>query len=277
MKKRLRSMYKMGKTGMLKIIMTSSNTSEMLHRVRYFQELSRYDRVLLNQIDSSKKVIAGHKNTLESRLEELSEVREEKAMEQKALLAEKESHEKVLEDIRSQREAYLAMITELENAQKRLAVIMEQLIGRRKEAEVELERGVKVAFEKRKGRLPWPLVGDIVRQYGKIVHPVYKTVTTNTGIDIRADEGQVVRSVAQGKVAVIHWIRGLGKLLVIDHGGGYSTIYARMATITVTEGQAVEYGTVLGTVGKGGDIGESRLHFEIRKLAEPLDPRTWLE
>ncbi|MBD3346887.1 MAG: peptidoglycan DD-metalloendopeptidase family protein [Chitinivibrionales bacterium] len=277
MKKRLENMYKMGNAGLLQIIMTSSSMSDMLHRVRYFQELSRYDQVLFHQIDSTKGVIEEHRDTLETRLAELSAAKEEKTHEQKLLMSERKSQQNMLQEIRSQREEYMAMVQELEAAQEKLAAIMKSLIGQRKEAESELQQGRQIAFEKRKGELPWPVIGDIVRGYGKIVHPVYKTVTTNTGVDIRADEGSAVRCVAPGKVAVIHWIRGLGKLIVIDHGGGYSTIYARMGTISVTQGQNVDFAAVLGTVGKGGHVGESRLHFEIRNLASPLDPRKWLE
>jgi murein DD-endopeptidase MepM/ murein hydrolase activator NlpD len=111
--------------------------------------------------------------------------------------------------------------------------------------------------------------------FGKIVHPVYKTVIMNNGVDIGVKEGQTVQCVAPGAVIHVGFMRGLGQMVIIDHSAGYMTVYAQLQNVSVSVDQKVQAGTVLGQVGSTSK-GPS-LHFEIRKSTDPLDPSEWLE
>jgi septal ring factor EnvC (AmiA/AmiB activator) len=169
------------------------------------------------------------------------------------------------------------MVRELEAAQKELNVLIEQLEQRRVKARTEYERGLTVKIEEHKGKLPWPVSGEIVKGFGKIVHPVYKTVTVNNGIDISAGKGETVQCVAPGRVVYIGRMRGLGKFIVVDHSGGYLTIYGHLDAVRVVLEQSVDFGTELGTVGESGSLSGAKLHFEVRKSTASLDPTEWLE
>lgn len=278
MEGRLRSMYLASPTRvpeglrMLDIVLFSGGVDEMLHRARYFQELNRYDRMLLRQIDSARAVIAERTAQVEKRLAQLGQLRDEKDRERRTLVSQEKTHRDLLVSIQSQRKAYEDMVGQLESAEAQVRQIIETLARQRTKAKTEIDRGLKVAFEKRKGKLLWPVQGTVVQEFGRIVHPVYKTVTMSSGIDISGSPGQAVRCVAQGKVVHVGALRGLGNLLIVDHGGGYLSVYANLAVIGAAKEQQVEYGTVVGTTGKNG-----RLHFEVRKLAEALNPREWLE
>jgi septal ring factor EnvC (AmiA/AmiB activator) len=276
MKKRLRAMYKAGPVLLPQLLLSSSTVSDMLHRARYFGELGRYDRQLVARIAATRERIAGDKVARELEKKRQSALKRAKESEYEAFVEEQASREKLLEEVRSQKDSYVKMIHELESAQKELQDIVAALESKRKTTRTPYEKSLNATFEKRKGSLPWPVDGGVVNGFGRVVHSVYKTVTMNTGIDISATKGEKVHCVAAGKVAYVGWMRGLGKLVIVDHGGYYTT-YARLEEALVAKDAKVEPGAVLGLVAESQTFEEPKLHFEIRKSTEAMDPAEWLE
>jgi len=276
MRKRLRSIYKTGQSDLPHVVLTSQNMSDLLHRVRYFEALHRYDRRLLARIDSSRSSIRTRKEVLEKVNAQLSALKKEKESEYGALMEEQSQRQALLEGVRNQKNAYEAMIRDLEAAQKELKQIVSMLEVKRKKARSPKDQGFLVSFEKRKGGLPWPVNGAVLLEFGKVVHSIYKTVIMNTGIDIGAQKGGNVRCVASGKVAYVGWMRGFGKFAIVDHGGYYTT-YAHLDEVTVEKDDDLKSGSILGTVEDPGATGSAKLHFEIRKSTDALDPLDWLE
>lgn len=277
MKKRLRDIYKTGRPELIEIIFTSGNVGDMLSRVKYFQELNRYDKMLLRSIDSTRAVVINNKQRLEEEQEQLTFSKSSKKAEKEELEKESKQREVVLVEVKTEKKAYMAMVEELEQAQKELSLLVKRLARKRKKAEDEFKRGLKVAFEKRRGNLHWPVDGKVIREYGKIVHPVYKTVTMSNGLDIRVQKGEKIFCVAPGRVDYIGWMRGYGKFVILNHFGGYLSIYAHLDKINVLENQEVKYGDELGLAGETGSLNGPKLHFQIRQSSETLDPRKWLE
>ncbi len=277
MKQRLRDIYKTGRPSIIEIILTSATVTNMLHRIKYFQELNQYDRKLIREIDSTKTKVLVHKEKLEKDQEELVALKTEKEVETKSLKKEKGQRRNLLKEVQAEKKAYAAMIKELEQAQRELNFLVTRLQEKRKDAKLEYERGLKIAFKKRQGKLPWPADGSVMREYGKIVHPKYKTITMSNGIDIKAIKGVKVFCVAPGQVDYIGWMRGYGKFVIVNHFGGYLTIYAHLERIDVKMDQEIKYGQPLGIVGETGSLNGSKLHFQIRQAAETLNPRKWLE
>jgi murein DD-endopeptidase MepM/ murein hydrolase activator NlpD len=132
-----------------------------------------------------------------------------------------------------------------------------------------------LAFEKRRGKLRWPVSrGTIQAHFGNQIHPVLKTVTQNTGIDITTPSGSDVYAVADGEVAVLSFIPGFGNVLILNHGNGFRTVYAHLSDVTVSESQRITEGTVIA---KSGDtVAGAILHFEIWKEREKQNPEWWL-
>jgi septal ring factor EnvC (AmiA/AmiB activator) len=277
MKNRLRYIYKTGQLTLPQILLTSRDVSDMLHRVRYFEVLNHYDRKLLGQIDSARSGIQTRKTSLEKEHRQLSLLKQEKGKEYGELVEEQGARQKLLDNVRSQKIVYASMIRDLEAAQKELKNIVAMLESKRKKVRTAKEQGMQSGFEKRKGSLPWPVEGAITAEFGKVVHSVYKTVIMNTGIDISAGKGEKVRCIASGQVAYVGSMRGFGTFAIVDHGGYYST-YAHLEEIVVEKDEEVKSGSILGVVGgDSGIFGETKLHFEIRKSTEALDPVDWLE
>jgi len=118
--------------------------------------------------------------------------------------------------------------------------------------------------------------GKIIKKFGTNVHPVYKTKTINNGIDIKASEGEQVTTVAEGEVMYIGQIGGFGNFLIVGHGGGYYSLYANLASIAVKKGDTVTMGGTIGIAGDTGSFEGTKLHFELRKERQVLDPTKWL-
>jgi murein DD-endopeptidase MepM/ murein hydrolase activator NlpD len=109
--------------------------------------------------------------------------------------------------------------------------------------------------------------------FGYRIHPVYKTMRMHTGIDFTAPIGTPVYATGDGVVAGnADGYSGYGKLIVINHGYGYSTFYAHLSKINVKPGQRVKRGDVIGLVGTSGISTGPHLHYEVRKNGEPINP-----
>jgi murein hydrolase activator len=137
------------------------------------------------------------------------------------------------------------------------------------------EENETTSLLERKGKLIWPVnSGHVVAEFGNHVHPVLKTITTNTGIDISTKDDTPVRSIAAGEVALIHWLPSYGNLVIINHGHGFRTVYAHLDEINVIVGQQVSEGEVIA---KSGDsVSGDMLHFELWDEKEKQNPRDWL-
>ncbi|MDR3321920.1 MAG: M23 family metallopeptidase, partial [Synergistaceae bacterium] len=126
------------------------------------------------------------------------------------------------------------------------------------------------------GRLAWPLRGAITSPYGSRIHPVFKTRTTHTGLDIDGNKGDPVRAAADGEILYTGWLRGYGQVVIIDHGGNLTTVYAHLSGIDTTENAKIKTGDKIGRVGSTGVATGNHLHFEVRVNGNTTDPLTYL-
>ena len=274
MKKRLRNAYMAGEMSRLQMLLSVKNPTEFVHRARFFQDLNRYDKELAASIRENITAVNETRRSQETHKVDLVKLLAGKQKEQLALVDEELQRRTLLDEVRTKRGASEAMVAELEEAHRGLNELIKILEVRRKKAKEEDERQALINFEKRKGKLGWPLRGEVIGKFGRVVHPVYKTTTINDGIDIAAKKGTPVRSVAPG-MAVVSTMRGLGRFVLLDHGGGYYTIYAHLDEVSVEQDQRVAVGQEIGK--SGGTYSGPKLNFKIKKMVESLNPEEWLE
>jgi septal ring factor EnvC (AmiA/AmiB activator) len=127
-------------------------------------------------------------------------------------------------------------------------------------------------FEQSRGALGWPAPGRLAAQYGAL--RAGGPLRWN-GILIEADAGTPVRAVHDGRVIYSGWLPGMGMLAVVDHGGGFLSLYGHNQNLACEVGEIVAAGQVIGAVGDTGGQTEPGLYFEIRKDGEPVDPANW--
>ena len=118
----------------------------------------------------------------------------------------------------------------------------------------------------------WPLRGRISSSFGWRRHPITKRRDFHTGIDIARPYGTIIRAAAAGRVVYAGWMGGYGRVVVIEHGKGYSTLYAHCSRLLVRKGQRVSSGQAIGKVGSSGRATGAHLHFEVRYRNKPINP-----
>ena len=122
----------------------------------------------------------------------------------------------------------------------------------------------------RGGLRRWPLVERVTSEYGPRWGRIHE------GIDIAGTHGAPINSAESGRVDYAGWIGGYGNTVIVDHGGGMTTLYGHMHDLAVSEGETVSIGQVLGYVGNSGLSQGPHLHFEVRVNGVPVNPRQYL-
>lgn len=128
------------------------------------------------------------------------------------------------------------------------------------------------SFRESRGQLPWPVAGRPVNRFGA---QRGNSSLRWQGVNIAAREGDAVRAVHGGHVIFADWLRGSGLLLIVDHGGGFMSLYAHNQTLLRNVGDAVKAGEAVATVGNSGGQQQAALYFEIRREGVPTDPAQW--
>jgi murein hydrolase activator len=291
------SIYTLGRIHDLETILSSRSLNQLYIRIEYFKSFSEQRRKDLDNILQKKNQLIGEEQSLQGQLDEERQLIVEKRDEESVLKRKKARRKVILKEIRKDKSTYRKELVRKTQAARELENIIANLIEKeriRKEREAKLaeeraretERTKSVApaeetsgatssFALQKGKLPWPVsAGTVVAEFGEQIHPVLKTVTENTGIDIAVPVGTPVRAVADGEIAMIHWLPSYGNLIIVDHPGGYYTVYAHLSDIEVVEGQQVKEGYVIA---KSGDsVSGSLLHFEVWKEKQKQNPELWL-
>jgi septal ring factor EnvC (AmiA/AmiB activator) len=279
--RRTRQLYMHGRLGDLEAFLSAESLPDLARRVHHYRRVADQDRKLIQQAQSDQQVISKNKAALEKQLQETSRLEAEKEREEHNLKEEEVSRKKLLQEVRNKKAAYEKAIGEMEESAKQIQAIIDRLEKQRKEALVSIPEPPEFIlkaglFEKSKGSLPWPVQGKVIGTFGKRSHPKYRTVTFNKGIDIKAPYGAEIRAVFAGKVIYTGWLRGYGKFLILSHQQGYYTLYAHASEILVEEEDLVNTGEVIARVGETGSLEGSKLHFEVRRGRDQLDPRDWL-
>jgi murein DD-endopeptidase MepM/ murein hydrolase activator NlpD len=122
----------------------------------------------------------------------------------------------------------------------------------------------------------WPVNGAVVSQFGFRIHPIFGTERFHSGIDVNAGSGTPIAASAGGVVITSGWMDGYGNTVIIDHGGGFATLYAHQSQVAVSVGQSVNQGEIIGYVGSTGWSTGPHLHFEVRIGGAPVNPLGYL-
>ena len=281
LKQRLRALYRMSfRQPFLGGILDSESFGDLARKLKFEMILAQGNEKLLSQTLESEEQFEG-----KSREWDQEERRKERLLSalgrQEANYSQKHKNRTIsLDKIQRQKEEQEKKIEELsqaaQNLQAKVSTFLKQAEEARKSqaAWIPAGKGLKI----KRGKIPWPVSGTIIPGYffGKSKNAQFKEVVDNTGIQIQAPAGTPFRAVADGKVRFADWFKGYGKLVILDHGEGYYSLYAQAADLNVTEGQTVSAGEILGTVGDTGSLVGTSLYFEIRKNGIPQDPILWL-
>lgn len=188
------------------------------------------------------------------------------------LTAERQGHAStVRKELRTQQE----LLDTLEELIDDFETEIEGLDAEQRRLE-ELIRGSSGTGGTSPGQLVRPVPGKITSPFGPRFHPILGYTRMHTGIDMTAPLGQSIRAGAAGRVLIASTYGGYGLTVIIDHGGGMTTLYAHQSRVFVVAGEQVDAGEVIGEAGSSGLATGPHLHFEVRLSGTPVDPAGYL-
>lgn len=275
---RLREIYKRRLTGYLEILFNSESFSDFLTRFRYIKNILSLDAEVINDIRQQMKKIEDNKINLENREEILSLLKREVEKGKENIEFSIKAKKSIINKLNSQKEVYLKSLKELEQSSLEIKNIIERIYKQQEEDSKRLTQKEvpAITLKPKKGILALPVQGKLISVYGRHKNTDFNTYTFNSGIDISAPLGQVVRAAGSGEVIYTGSIKGYGQIIIIDHGGRVTTLYAHLSKILIDIGDKVKKEQIVGQVGDSGGVSSTRLHFEVRVEGKPTDPMNWL-
>lgn len=262
---RLRALYEVGPAGYVEVLLSATSFSDFITRFDLLSAIISHDVDLLNSINSTREQYAARKGELDNRLGELAAVRKQHEAKRGQFATRTQDRSKFLSQIQKERQSFEKALDELEQTSEELVKVIQEL-----QAESRLSQSGPF-------RAGWPATGRISSPFGRRLHPVTRRYRHHTGIDIAVPSGTPVKASDGGVVLQSGWLGGYGKTVIIDHGGGISTLYAHNSSVFVSEGQTVAKGQVIAHAGTTGVSTGPHVHFEIREKGTPVDPMKHLK
>ncbi len=265
---RLRFIYENGKLDPLEIAGECGSISDYARYRQYAEDIMKYDAELLEELKANEECLREELECIEERSEAktaLEKFKTEKEFEMAVMYEEKN---RLLEEYRQDAKRAEKELAELEEAADKVYDII-----------VNIEKNKEFVDTYTGGELEWPVEGRYYVSSGYVgrISPVGNGYEFHTGIDIPAPEGYEIRAAEDGTVINAGWINGYGNTVIIDHGGGISTLYAHNSSVEVENGQSVHRGDVIALCGSTGYATGSHCHFEVRVNGEHTDPWEYLK
>ncbi|GAC1479954.1 MAG: peptidoglycan DD-metalloendopeptidase family protein [Gemmatimonadaceae bacterium] len=277
--RRLTDIYKRGPLYSAEALLSAESFGGLVARYKYLHLIALRDRSLVHRVEQLRDHIGRQRSNLVVLRRDIELSRSEKEQEQRRLRSLEEERARSLVQARQtarQTEARLQRIARAEARLTSVIAALEETRRRNEASRPNAPRSRSTITTTDVGTLDWPVDGEILYRFGRVVNP-NNTTTRWNGIGIAADAGTLVRSVASGQVVVAEPIGTYGLTVIIQHGGGDYSVYGSLARSDVTKGAIVSKGQVVGTVGTADPDLPAHLHFEIRPGGRAMDPMEWLK
>lgn len=263
---RLVAIYEAGDVQYLDVILKSRNISEFLSNYFLITELATYDTQLLEEMEQKKSDI------------ELSKKKLDKSKEQLATMKHNQTRTaRILENTKTVRENHTSKLSDKE---KEVQAQIDEQTARYAEINSEILALAMQQIDTKYigGELAWPVPGytRVSSKYGMRYHPILHINKLHTGVDISAPRGANFIAANDGIVTKAGWNTAYGNMVIIDHGGGVSTLYAHGDEILVQVGQIVKRGDSILKVGSTGYSTGPHAHFEVRLNGVVTDPMPYI-
>ncbi|MDP9176377.1 MAG: peptidoglycan DD-metalloendopeptidase family protein [Gemmatimonadota bacterium] len=276
--RRLVEIYKRGPLYTLEVMLSAKSFADLVARYKYLHIIAQRDRAILGRVDQLRQTIIGQRRQLVSLQNGVEQNRTDKAEEAVRLATLEQARVRSLAKVQQDAKKARARLAELAKSEARLNNVIAGFEAARRRAAARA-RGAPAAPSSIRtsdyGRLDWPVDGNIIYRFGRVINP-NNTTTRWNGIGIAASEGTQVRSVSAGEVVLADVMGTYGNTVILQHGGGDYSVYGSLARMAVAKGARVTKGQTIGTIGATDPALPAHLHFEIRRGGPAVDPLTWL-
>jgi murein hydrolase activator len=279
---RLKQFYKYNNITYLAVLLNSKDFSQFLNRYRYLEQILANDANIVSQVKEQVAIVKSQRDSLYNKKEITKLLEQEIKKEKENIKISIEAKNRYIDRIEEEQKNQLAKLEELDKSSAQIKEIIELAYREKEKAKQPQQQSkdettrVEVTLKPQKGIFQLPLKGAIISNYGQQKQEELNAYIFNSGIDINAPLGETVRAANFGRVIYIGNIKGYGDIIILDHGGNVTTLYAHLSKVLVQMNDQVTKGQMIGQVGTSGGMESPRLHFEVRVEGKPVDPFEWL-
>ena len=277
LERRMVDIYKRGPLYAYQVLLVAESFGDLLSRYKYLYLVSRQDRALTNEMNRLRNRIDQERRGLVEARSALERRRTERGEELDHFLGLARERETRLRETRRSVARVQERLTAADAEERRVSDAIATLERARRDAEARGAAPVGGTISSASlGSLDWPVDGRVLYEFGPAAGPDNTRITWH-GIGIAAPAGTAVKAVASGTVALVGPLGTYLMTVIVDHGGGFYTVYATLENASVVKGERVTGGQVIGHVGGASTDQGTHLHFEIRGPGQiALDPLNWL-
>lgn len=269
--RQVRAAYVIGQRGQTKLVLNQDRGQRLTRVMTYYDYLNRARAARIGTILEQARALEEMAAKLREQTAELEVTRGRHQGTLTALEAVRAERVEMVRSLSRRIAGEEGELRRLRADERDLSRLLEEL--RTALQDVPANLGTR-PFVKLKGRLPWPLRGKLLARYGE---PKAGGHLKWNGLWIAAPEGAAVKAVARGRVAYVGWMHAYGLIAVLEHEGGYYSLYGHNQSVAVEVGDWVQPGDVIAAAGATGGHEKSGLYFELRKGTDPVNPRLWFK
>lgn len=288
--RRVSALYKAGEFGVVRMFFSAESFPQLAENIRYMKAVLENDhRIFLEysqKIDQLKTLKADLERDvlkkerimtgIEQKKREIEDDKRKKAAYLGKVRQDRRSYEILLKELQANAARLQTMITRLEALSRQRVSSRHEKPGVKQKPLAELPPVPDRGFASQKGRMSLPVRGEILESYGKHKHPEFNSFTFSKGVSISASSGTEIKAIYEGTVIFADYFKGFGNMIIVDHGGGYFSLYAHASRLAKKVGAEVARSETIGAVGDVDSSKGSMLYFEIRHQGKPVDPAGWV-
>jgi septal ring factor EnvC (AmiA/AmiB activator) len=278
LQRRVREIYKRGALYSLEALLSAQSFGSLVARYKYLHLVAQRDRALVRRVELLNDQISGTRTQLVRLRGEMELSREQKSEEERRLRELEEARGKSLAKVQQTARQTEVRLQQIQRDEKRLTDLLATFEAERRRAVAARPNAPAATSALRTsdlGRLDWPVEGQILYRFGRVVN-ANNTTTRWNGIGIGAAAGTPVKAVAAGSVVLAEPFGTYGQTVIVSHGDGDFSVYGSLSRLDVRKGQTIQKGQTVGTVGRTDPDLDAHLHFEMRPKGRAVDPLEWL-
>ncbi|MGE3920990.1 MAG: murein hydrolase activator EnvC [Gammaproteobacteria bacterium] len=263
----IKTAYMLGHHDYLKLLLNPDTPDKLNRMLVYYKYIDQAHLKIIKQLDQTISEIKNTQFDIRNHTIELQSLEAQQQKDQHKLSQKLIERKAILSSVENSITTKSQKLQEL-IANKRA---LEQLIKRLKVTSFSFSQP-SGSISKLRGKLLWPTQGRLTQHFGSLIPD---TNMAANSVFIQAPAGQAIHAIYPGKVVFADWLRGLGLLLIIDHGHGFMSLYGHNHSLNKANGAFVNAGDIIAYVGQSGGNNQSGLYFQLRQNGQPLNPEQW--
>ncbi|AFZ57486.1 peptidoglycan DD-metalloendopeptidase family protein [Anabaena cylindrica FACHB-243] len=273
---RLRYLQRSSASQGLAVLLQSTNITDFISRRYQLKLVYRADQRILAKLAAQAKLLITQRTEVEGQKNQIALIREQLLGQKADYQTQAQSQTELIQRLNSDRLALAAAQNQLEQDSQNLTVLIQQKIAEQIAREAAQAKTNSKSWIRGTGIFAFPSDAPTSSAFGWRIHPVLGYRRFHAGLDFAASYGSTIRAADSGIVIFAGWYGGYGKAVIIDHGKSLTTLYGHSSELYVTEGQSVQQGQAIASVGSTGLSTGPHLHFEVRRNGSPVDPANYL-